>query len=431
MKIALMLGGAALALLLFFFVVGVIVGPQAAKASPPAPASATGSPALPAGQFDLHGLARVELTRAFRFRGLDTFNAHLSPAEQLARHEDPRGLVFRFDAHAKNDWGGHARDPMLLNVVLMNPRQLPADPERRFSIGRYYSPTGDTIRLDDPRWQSRREAAAGGERHWRWLEMNDHFGTDEAPRWAISVYEPARALRLDFFVWRRMMSLDEARAFLARTLDTLVVHPARDAHFQRPGTHEERMAVLRDAHVAKFFETLAPLGVARPVPGGTSVGDDTAAWFDGDGKSLRAMRVLARVPLPPDAPRDGQGRPQLLPAATPSPEMQRAGLHNLPLRMLYWHAESGSWRYTRLLRPTARDDWQVMDFESAVVARLADRTSVYVVYPTQAYRPPALDDAPEAAARFLADAGRWRAELLAGGILALPAQPVRLAAAAR
>lgn len=429
MKIALMLGGAALALLVLLAVIGVIVGPQPAKASS---AAAANVDPQQGGGFDLHGLARVPLPKAFRFRGLDVYNGHLSPAEQLAQHKDPQGLVFRFDAHARNDWGGHARDPMLLNVVLMNPANPAANAQRRFSIGRYYSPTGDTIPLDDPRWNEQRETtAAGVERVWRWLEMNDHFGTDEAPRWAVTVHEPARALRLDFFVWRRMMSLDQARAFLTRTLDTLVVHAARDAHFQRPGTHEERMAVLRDANVARFFETLAPLGVARPAAGATSFGGDAAAWLKDDAKALRAMRVLAQVPLPPDVPRDDEGRPQLPLAAAPSPEVKRTGLHNLPLRMLYWHADSGRWRYTRLVRPLARDDWQVMDFESAVVARLADRASVYVVYTTQAYRPPALDDAPEAATRFVAGAERWRGELLAGGILALPAQPGRLAPAAR
>ena len=425
MKIALMLGAGVLGVLLLFLVIGIVVGPQPAKA---ARETAVNADPQQGGGFDLHGLARVPLPKAFRFRGLDVYNGHLSPAEQLAQHDDPHGLVFRFDAHARNDWGGHARDPMLLNVVLMNPANPAANAQRRFSIGRYYSPTGDTIPLDDPRWNEQRQTtAAGVERVWRWLEMNDHFGTDEAPRWAVTVYEPARALRLDFYVWRRKMSLDQARAFLTRTLDTLVVHAARDAHFQRPGTQEERMAAMRQSRIDQFFATLAPLGVVRPAPGGTSFGADTAAWLDGDLKSLRAMRVLAQVPLPSAVQRDGQGRPQL-PLAPADPS---AGPRPLPLRMLYWHADSGSWRYTRLVRPTAHDDWLVMDFESQVVARLADRGSVYIVYVTHAYRPPALDDAPEAAAGFLAEAERWRGELLAGHILALPAQPVRLVAAAR
>ncbi|MBX3636566.1 MAG: hypothetical protein KF683_14435, partial [Rubrivivax sp.] len=368
MKVVLMLAGGSFALLLLFFVIGVAVGPQAAKA---APSAALPADAQAGGGFDLHGLARVPLPKAFRFRGLDVYNGHLSPAEQLVQHDDPRGLVFRFDAHARNDWGGNARDPKLLNVVLMNPRQPPANPERGFSIGRYFSPTGSTIPLDDARWQQRREAVAGGERVWRWLEMNDHFGSDAAPRWAISVYEASRALRLDLFVWRRMMSLDEARSLLAGTLDALAVHPSRDAHFQRPGTREERLAVLREARIAQFFDALAPLGVARPAPGGSSFGADTAGWLDADGKSLRAMRVLAQVPLPPDAARDEQGRPQLALAAQPGQGAGRPA--QLPLRMLYWHADSGSWRYTRLVQPTARDDWQLLDFERTVVARLPDR----------------------------------------------------------
>jgi hypothetical protein len=109
-------------------------------------------------------------------------------------------------------------------------------------------------------------------RTWAWQEMDNHFGTDHAPRWAISVHEPARALRPELCVWRKRMTLDEARALLARTIEVLVVHPARAAHFQhfqRGGTHEERMSALREDRITKFFTALAPLGVARPLPGTT------------------------------------------------------------------------------------------------------------------------------------------------------------------
>lgn len=438
MKIALVVAGVALSLLIVFAVIGVIVGPQPAKAASDelakdSPRASARADRQQGGGFDLYGLARVPLPKAFRFRGLDGYNRQLSPAEQLARHDDPRGLVFQFDAHASNDWGGHARDPMLLNVVLMNPSDLPASPERRYSIGRYYSPTGSTIKLDDPRWNERREAtAAGAERVWRWLEMKDHFGTDEAPRWAISVYEPARALRLDFFVWRKKMSLDEARTLLARTLDTLVVHPARDAHLQRPGPQEERLAVLREARIQQFFDALAPLGVARPVPSGVSFGPDAAGWVDPDNGTLRALRVLAQVPLPADTPRDRYGRPLLATVLKPG---QYAGstMNGLPyvtLSLLYWHAESGGWRRTELLRPTMNEAWPLQPFEREVVARLPDRDSVYFIHQTHVYRPPVLDDAAEVD-DVLAYAERWRGELLAGRILALPARPARLLAAAR
>lgn len=430
MKIALMLGGAVLALLVLLAVIGVVVGPQPAKAAREA---AVHADPQQGGGFDLHGLARVPLPKAFRFRGLDVYNGHLSPAEQLAQHDDPHGLVFQFDAHARNDWGGHARDPMLLNVVLMNPANPAANARRRFSIGRYYSPTGDTIPLDDPRWNEQRETtAAGVERVWRWLEMNDHFGTDEAPRWAVTVHEPARSLRLDFYVWRRMMSLDEARAFLTRTLDTLVMHAARDAHFRRPGTHEERMAAMRGARIAQFFDALAPLGVTRPAPSGVTFGPDAAGWIDPDNGTLRALRVLAQVPLPADTPRDRHGRPLLATVLKPGqyPGSTMNGLPYVHLSLLYWDAGSGGWRRTELLRPTMNEAWPLQPFEREVVARLPDRHSVYFVHQTHVYRPPALDDAAEVG-DFLAHAERWRTELLAGRILALPAQPGRLAPASR
>lgn len=425
MKIVLTLGAAVLVMLGLLFVVGVVVGPQPVRAQDPVAAPA--ATRLPAGQHDLHGLARLQLPREFRFRGLDVRDTRLSPAEQLQRHDDPRGLVFRFEAHARNDWGGHARDPMLLNVVLMNPAAPPAQAERRFSIGRYHAPTGQTIPLDDPRWQQQQEAASGGTRHWRWLAMNDHFGSDEAPRWALSVYEPARALRLDLFVWRELMSLEQARGLLARTLDVLTVHPARDAHFQRGGTHEDRMAALREARIAQFFAALAPLGVVRPAPGATSFGTDTAAWLDADQKALRALRVLAQVKLPPDLARDGEGRPLLPLVLKPGqyPGPTTGGLPSVPLGLLYWHADSQGWRISRLQRATLNEAWPLLPFEREVVARLPDRDSAYLVHQTHVYQPPALDDAAEVTG-FLADAERWRGELLAGRIVALPVLPGRL-----
>lgn len=427
MKIVLMLGAAVLLVLGFFFAVGISVGPQPARAQDPSAAVAPAASPLPAGQHDLHGLARLQLPREFRFRGLDVRDTRLSPAEQLARHDDPRGLVFQFEAHARNDWGGHARDPMLLNVVLMNPAAPPAQAERRFSIDRYYAPTGRTIPLDDPRWQQQLQATAGGTRHWRWLAMNDHFGSDEAPRWAVSVHEPARALRLDLFVWRRLMSLDEARGLLARTLDALTVHAARDAHFQRSGTHEQRMAALREARIAQFFAALAARGVARPAPGALSFGTDTAAWLDADQKALRALRVLVQVKLPPDIARDDQGRPLLPLALRPGqyPGPTTGGLPSVPLGLLYWHAGSQGWRISRLQRATMNEAWPLQPIEREVAARLPDRDSAYLVNQLHVYQPPALDDAAEVDG-FLADAERWRGELLAGRIVALPVQPGRL-----
>lgn len=432
MKIALLIAGTLGAVLLLFFVIGVIVGPQPGRARTPAAgvAPTTTDPLAPRAEgFDLFGLARVQLPREFRFRGLDGRHGDLPPADQLARHDDARGLVFRFEAHARNDWGGHARDPMLLHVVLLNPAAPGERPERGFTIARYSSPMAGTIALDDARWQSQVEPGPGGGRHWRWLAMNDHFGTDAAPRWAVSVHEPARALRLELFVWRKLLTLEEARALLAGALDSLVVQPSRAAHFLREGTQAERMLRLREARIEAFFTTLAPLGVVRPGPGGSAFGDDTAAWLDADGKALRVLRVLAQVPLPAHIARDRYGRPllplALKPGQYPGPTMN--GLPSITLGLLYWHAETGRWRRSELLRPTLHEEWPLLPFETETAARLPDRDSAYLVRQLHAYQPPALDDAADVG-DFLADAERWRGELLAGHILALPLLPGRLLA---
>lgn len=157
--------------------------------------------------FELYGLGRVRLPRDFWLDGLDVYNGDLPPAEQLAQHDDPHQLVFRFEAHARNSLGGHELEPLLMKGV----------------------------------------------RVWRWLEMNDHFGTGKTPRWAVTVYEPARALRLELFVWKKLKSLAEARALLADTLDNLDITAARAAHFQQGharGTHGE---LARSEHCAGSF----------------------------------------------------------------------------------------------------------------------------------------------------------------------------------
>lgn len=373
---------------------------------------------------DLHGLGQVTLPAEFRLRGLDGADRALPPPAQLERHQDPRGLVFRFEAHASNDWGGHARDPVLLNVVLLDPAQPAERNARRFSIGRYFSPMGDTIPLDSPRWQQRSEAGL----LLRWLAMDDHFGTEHAPRWAMSLHDPARALRLDMFVWRKRYSQDEAQALLRAAHASLQFTAAREAHFARADSHNLRMDRLRETNVARFFVALAPWGLVPPARGATTFGPDSAAWLDSDAKALRAMRVLAAVPLPAELPRGALARPQLplvlKPGQYPGPTI--GGLPSLELQLLYWNAEGQRWHRSGLQRASTNEAHPLLPFEAAVAERLPSREQAYLVMARHHYRPPALDDTADVAG-FVAEAERWRGELLGGRILALPATPVRLA----
>ena len=66
-------------------------------------------------------------------------------------------------------------------------RSAADDPEAfyRFSIDRYYPPTGEKIPLRDPRWQVTDEE----QYQWRILELDDHVGADHARRWAISLLD--------------------------------------------------------------------------------------------------------------------------------------------------------------------------------------------------------------------------------------------------
>src|SRR5687767_4565971 len=99
---------------------------------------------------DMYGLATITLPRGYRALGLASGDRALSRAEQLMRQDETLPLTFTFTRDPSNDWGGYAKDPELLNVVLLPPAAR-SDPDaslRRFSIERYYSPADDTVPLD-------------------------------------------------------------------------------------------------------------------------------------------------------------------------------------------------------------------------------------------------------------------------------------------
>jgi hypothetical protein len=367
------------------------------------------------GVHDLHGLGRLRLPPRFRLRGLDTRHRDLPPAEQLLRH--PGGpLVFEFEADARNNWGGHPLDPLRLNLVLFDPAAPGERPERGFSIERYYSLTGATISLDDPRWQRHDEGDGATRRTWRVLEMNDHFGTPAQPRWAVSVYEPARALRLDLFVWRRRLTREAAEALLREALAGLDLLPARAAFFRQPGTTVDRHDMLRERHVAAFFAALAPLGVPVAARGTVSLGPDAAAWQDVDGQAVRALVVLARLPPSAVTGRDAQGRPQLA-------MVEGRGAPALQPELLYRHAPSGRWRKVALGEDRSPPDWPLLPIEAAHTARLGSSEQMHLVLSFHAYQPPVLDDALEVR-DCLAQAERWRAALRAGAVRGITADAV-------
>lgn len=372
---------------------------------------------------DLHGLASVVLPKGYRARGLVGADRTLSAEEQLARHDEQRPLVFRFEKDARNDWGGNARDPELLNIVLLPPADR-ADVEgalQRFSIERYYSPMGDTIPLDSSRWQSGEDARY----RWRVLAMNDHFGTDHQPRWAIAMLDPSRGVRIDFFVWQKRFKQDKALAHVRSVLNSLQVKPALDAHFAQTGGVEERMTRLREANLSAMFEALAPYGVQPPVPGETTFGPAVAVWLDDDRKATRVLRLLAAVPLPhgaAKAKRDSRGRP-LLPLVLQSdqyPGPTRGGVPSIDLQMLYWNPALERWQRSFVQYATRQEQYPLLPFEETVVARLEQlpsaRDTVFIVLGAHWFHPPALDDTRRVKP-LMEECDMWQRELLAGRIV--------------
>jgi hypothetical protein len=370
---------------------------------------------------DLHGVATVRLPRGYRSLGLSGADHSLDPREQLARHDENQPLIFRFERDPQNDWGGHARDPELLNIVLLPPNANSDAALQDFSIGRYYSPTGSTIPLASPRWEN------GGDAKYRWriLAMEDHFGTDHQPRWAIAMLDAARGARADLFIWQKRARRDKALATVRDILDSLEIKPALGEHFSQTGGIEARLAKLREANIEHVFSALLPMGVQPPSSGATSFGRGVAVWLDEDRKAIRVIRILASVPLPngaANAQRDKRHRP-LLPLAMkpdqyPGPTLD--GLPMLPLNMLYWNPALERWQRSLVQQGTGNEEHPLLPFEAEVVKRLDEqpggRDAVHIILWAHWFQPPALDDA-RGIAGLLEQSQFWQQELLAGRIV--------------
>lgn len=378
---------------------------------------------------NLLGVATVALPRGYQALGLEGGDATLSEEEQLARHDERTPLVFRFTRDPSNDWGGHRRDPELLNISLLPPSML-SEPQaalRRFSIERYYSPTGETIPLDSPGWQEGSDA----QYRWRVLAMNDHFGTDHKPRWAIAMLDVTKGARADLFVWQNRMKQADALNMLRKILASLEAKPALAEHFAETGGVEARLARLREANLQRVFTALEPYGVTAPASGETSFGRGVAVWLDEDRKAIHVLRVLASVPLPHGAlkaSRDSWGRPRLPLVLKPEqyPGPTQDGLPSLNLQTLYWNPSLDRWQRSHLQEPTTNEEHPLRPFEEAIGQRLdaidGARDAVHIVLGGHWFHPPALDDARRIGP-LLEECQFWEGELLGGRIVGGEVKP--------
>jgi hypothetical protein len=372
---------------------------------------------------DLHGVAKVELPRGFQSLGLGSADRTLSPEEQLARHDESTPLVFGFTRDPSNDWGGHKRDPELLNIVFFPPswRDDVDRALRHFSIGRYYSPTDSTIPLDSPQWLESRD-----ERYrWRMLAMNDHFTSNHPPRWAVTMLDPTRGIRVDYFVLQRRADQAEALALVRGVLDKITLLPALTEFFTQTGGVDARLQRLREANTEGVFSALAPYELAAPKPGETTFGRGVAAWLDDDRRAIRVMRVLASIPIPGGSAKanvDRYGRPLLPLVLKPNqyPGPTQDGLPSLNLQMLYWNPSLARWQRSELQRATIDENEPLLPFESVVVTRLEReanaRDAVHIILGAHYFHPPALDDARRIG-ELLEECEYWQKELLAGRIV--------------
>lgn len=366
---------------------------------------------------DLEGLGTVSLPPSFRFLGLaDTETGYVSArgATSAEFHHDDERAVFRFEQGNMTDWGGNSREPVLLNILFLNPSLSP-DPARDeggFSVWRYYSPMKDeTIAQTAPPWSVEDE---GGLR-WRWLEMDDHFGTDHQPRVAVILFDPSARIRLDFFAWKKEYELADARALLRGILAETRPSPDLAAHFAIVSNFDERMDVRREANLAKAQQELVAAGAPTFAAGQYRFSPNWAVWLDDDRKSARIARYLGAVSLD-GAERGYFNRPAipLAPAWLPKHEGGTAKYEQaIPISVLYWDESASVWRQTDLRRRTADEDEALHPFFAAIAERLSDHSSAHLFVSGFYYHPPSLEELTEVPAD-IASAGDWQKKLAGG-----------------
>ena len=372
-------------------------------------------------RIDLMHLGSIELSDGFQLLGMadvgDRPSAYtLQKIVAPEFIEDRVAATFLFEKDPSVDWGGYVRDPVLLTLTLYDPLAHAIDPAAMlaFRVHRYYSPVeGETIPVDSPRWQSASEAALS----WRWLEMDD----DTETRWAVVLIDPARRLRLDFFVWKKKYDLDEARALLRAAAESVRVTPALAEHFQRAASYEERMAAGAEQRLAEVEKALAPLGSRRLQPGEPVVTALGAALLDRERRTVTVARTLGALPLAADTKRGPHARPTIPLTLQPGQYVAGRGtvdgLPNLEITVLYWDGGAGRWRASEVQTRTAREDEALPPLLAWIAERLTDRESAHLLR-VGAFRLAPTERDPIPLPDFLHSAQVYETDLAAGRIIA-------------
>lgn len=228
---ALFLAGFLFALPVFLFGLGRLAGPLLTRMLAQTPTSCATLRATQS--FDLHGLASIRLSADFRALGLEEADPRQTPAEQLDAQRHAHGLVFGFVADTRFRRPSRAWQPLRMNIVLLDPDTAASTLRQDFSMDSQLAAGSDARSPQDPGWQEHREDPMCGGRCWRWRSLTGPGRSAGSRRWALSLHDPRRAIRIEILARQTAHSLGSLRALAARTLDSLSVGRERDAYYRR------------------------------------------------------------------------------------------------------------------------------------------------------------------------------------------------------
>ena len=256
---------------------------------------------------DLAGLASIELPPSFKPVGrgwAGTRAGNFSP-ETLDQHRDDYQITFRFEQGQYNMLGGYLADPVLLHVTLFNPNKSKPDATKITftTIPKFYPPVNDdwprfNAHFDAQRWlpdvvtgDAVTRAAATGE------GRGDNVVAGPPLRWLVIHTDPTRRIRVDLYVWRKMYSVDEARALVRRVAESVQTTPRLAEMFDAVKNVEAREDAKFEKTVSDALAALQQCGIRSMGPGMVAWSDRCASWMSENRYYLRLARTVARIPL--------------------------------------------------------------------------------------------------------------------------------------
>ncbi|MEO6525492.1 MAG: hypothetical protein ABIP93_02595 [Gemmatimonadaceae bacterium] len=334
----------------------------------------------------LAGLASIELPPSFKpvGRGRDGSRSGKLD-ENLDRHRDDYQITFRFEQAQHHGLGGHLADPVLLHVTLFNPNAPRPDASKITftTIPRFYPPVDDDRPRLDAHFAAQRwlpdvrtgdavtRAAATGE------GRGDDLVSGPPERWLVIHVDETRRIRIDLYTWRKMYSVDEARALVKHIAESVAVTPKLSELFEGVKGIEARESERFDRSVTSALATLSRCGVRSMGPAMVSLSDRCASWLSDDRRFLRVARPVGRIPLAAATGR-WQDAPEfkiVVPAGR-SPKLQ--GPVDFRLAMIFWDDKRKGWAVGGFGEHLHEDDDPESPLIAAITRGLRDHASVHL-----------------------------------------------------